>query len=261
MSAVFLDIVVQQLVGTIRDLVPITALIVVFRLATGGQFGPSLARIVIGLVYVALGLMLFRIGIEESLIPVGSEMARQLVEAGASDGNYLAVFAFAGLIGLTATLIEPSLVVVAERVEELSGGALRAGRLRIVVACGVAGGLVLGTGRIVLGVPLPYLIAGLVLVLIVLALTSPRQIVPLALDSGGIATSVVTVPLIAAFGLTAAEAMPNEATAADGFGLIALALLMPAILLLAVAQVQARLQNRKTGGKDAVQTAPGTDRR
>jgi Protein of unknown function (DUF1538) len=64
---------------------------------------------------------------------------------------------------------------------------------------------------------------------------------------------VVTVPLIAAYGVTVAEAMPNEATAADGFGLIVLALLSPMVLLLAFAQIQARIVNRgSAGGSDAV---------
>lgn len=171
------------------------------------------------------------------------------------------IFAFAALLGFTATLIEPTLIAAAGRVQELSGGSLRALTLRLVISCGVALGLVLGTMRIVLGFPLEYLLAGTVASLILLSLTAPRGIVPLALDSGGIATSVVTVPLIAAYGAAVAEAMPNDATAADGFGLIILALLFPAILVLALAQIQTRFMNRpRHGGSDEVQADSRADR-
>src|SRR5690606_18911288 len=126
---------------------------------------PHLPQILAGLAYVAIGLTLFRIGINESLIPIGRDMAYQLIRfayAGgeASVGDYLPIFAFAALLGFTATLIEPALSAAAGRVQELSGGSLRALTLRLVISCCVALGLVLGTIRIVQGFPLEYLLAG-----------------------------------------------------------------------------------------------------
>lgn len=259
MIATFLDLFYEQAVNSGLDLMPIIVLIGVFQYVIVRQPVPHLPRVLAGLAYVAVGLALFRVGLDDSLIPIGRDMARQLVQSsfGAGDAGvaaYLPILAFAALIGFTAALIEPTLSAAAGQVEDLSGGALQALVLRLLVACGVAVGLVLGTLRVIDGIPLPYLLAGIVPCLMLLAYTAPRAIVPLALDSGGIATSVVTVPLIAAYGAAIAEALPNEATAADGFGLIVLALLFPAILLLAGAQVQARLaaRARRTGGGDAV---------
>lgn len=239
----------NEALKTVVDLAPILALIVVVQLGFIRRPIPGLPRILLGLLYVAIGLTLFRIGIAETLIPIGRDMAHQLVDAAASPEawalrRHLPILAFAAAIGFTATLIEPTLTAAAERVEDLSGGALRARLLRLVVAGGVALGLLLGTLRIVHGVPLAYLLAAISLGLIALALTAPRQIVPLALDSGAIATSVVTVPLIAAYGAAVAEALPNDATAADGFGLIVLALLMPVLLILVLAHVQERATKR-----------------
>lgn len=257
---------IKAAIKTFLDIGPIILVVAVFQVAFVRRSLPRLPQILVGLAYVAIGLTLFRIGIDESLIPIGRDMAFQLVgsayaagEAGL--GDYLPVFAFAALLGFTATLIEPTLIAAATRVQELSGGSLNALTLRLVISCGVALGLVLGAVRIVHGFPLEYLLAGVVASLILLALTAPRGIVPLALDSGAIATSVVTVPLIAAFGAAVAEAMPNDATAADGFGLIILALLLPAVLVLAVAQIQARNMNRlRNGGSDEVQAASRADR-
>lgn len=251
-------LLMDEAIKTVLDIAPIILVIAVFQFVFIRRSLPHLPQILAGLAYVAIGLTLFRIGINESLIPIGRDMAHQLVgfayAAGeASVGDYLPIFAFAALLGFTATLIEPTLIAAASKVQELSGGSLRALTLRLVISCGVALGLVLGTIRIVLGFPLEYLLAGVTASLILLALTAPRDIVPLALDSGGIATSVVTVPLIAAYGAAVAEAMPNDATAADGFGLIVLALLLPAVLLLSLAQIQARFMNRPNkGGSDEV---------
>jgi len=251
-------IFIEEAIKTVLDIAPIIIVIAIFQFAFIKRPLPYLPQILVGLVYVALGLTLFRIGINESLIPIGRDMAYQLVgfayaEGAATFVDYLPIFAFAALLGFTATLIEPTLIAAAGRVQELSGGSLRAMTLRLVISCGVALGLVLGTIRIVQGFPLEYLLAGITAALILLTLTAPREIVPLALDSGGIATSVVTVPLIAAYGAAVAEAMPNDATAVDGFGLIILALLLPAVLVLALAQIQARFQSRSTkGGSDEV---------
>lgn len=248
----------SEILKTVFDMLPILALIAIFQIVIIRRRIANLPKVLIGLLYVALGLTFFRIGLAESLIPIGRDMARQLVSSAFAEGavtfwSYLPILAFATMIGFTATLIEPTLIAAAQRVQGLSGGALNARSLRLVVACGVAIGLMMGTLRILYDIPLAYLLATVVAVLILLALTAPRGIVPLSLDSGGIATSVVTVPLIAAFGVTVAEVLPNEATAADGFGLIVLALLLPAVLLLLSAQIQARLIDmRKKGGKHAV---------
>lgn len=251
-------LLIDEAIKTVLDIAPIILVIAVFQFAFIRRSLPHLPQILAGLAYVAIGLTLFRIGINESLIPIGRDMAYQLVGFAYAAGeanlwDYLPIFAFAALLGFTATLIEPTLIAAASRVQELSGGSLRAFTLRLVISCGVALGLVLGTARIILGFPLEYLLAGVTASLILLALTAPRGIVPLALDSGGIATSVVTVPLIAAYGAAVAEAMPNDATAADGFGLIILALLLPAVLVLSLAQFQARFMNRlNKGGSDEV---------
>ncbi len=253
-----LDILLRAVVDTLFDLAPITILIGIFQFGIVRRPMANPRRILFGLFYVFLGLTLFRIGLEETLIPVGHEMARQLVEAAYATGpatwlDLVPVCAFAVLIGFSATFIEPTLTATATRVHELSGGAVTARTLRIVVSCGLGFGLFLGTVRIVSGLPLPYMLVGLIAILIVLVRAAPREVVPLALDCGGIATSVVTVPLLMGYGIAVAETIPGETTAADGFGLIVLALLLPAILVLAYARLQAVIAARASGGKgDAV---------
>ena len=88
--------------------------------------------------------------------------------------------------------------MVADRVRDLTGGGVRPLTLRVVVAARMAAGLALGTVRVVTGVRLEYLLALLVLLILLLSLRAPRPLVALAYDTGPMATSIVTVPLITA---------------------------------------------------------------
>ena len=91
------------------------------------------------------------------------------------------------------------------------------------------------------------MIVGYVIVIIQTAF-APRLIVPLAYDSGGVTTSTVTVPLVAALGLGLATTVPGRSPLLDGFGLIALASLFPMITVMAYAQLSARKAGRERSG-------------
>ena len=94
--------------------------------------------------------------------------------------------------------------------------------------------------------PLPYFIAAGYLTVIVQTIAAPKEIVPLAYDSGGVTTSTVTVPLITALGLGLAEALPGRSPLLDGFGLVAFASLFPIIAVLAYAQLSALSSGRRS---------------
>ena len=142
-------------------------------------------------------------------------------------------------IGFSTTIAEPSLLAVALKAHQVSGGVIGVWGLRIAVAIGVAIGIALGSYRIITGTPLHwYIIAGYVIVL-VQTLFAPRMIIPLAYDSGGVTTSTVTVPIVAALGLGLASNIPGRNPVFDGFGLIAFASLFPIITVMAYAQISA----------------------
>ena len=152
-------------------------------------------------------------------------------------GDYYWVYIFAFAIGFSTTVAEPSLIAVAIKANQVSGGAIGIWGLRIAVAVGVAVGISLGTFRIVTGYPLHYFIIVGYIIVIVQTFSAPRMIVPLAYDSGGVTTSTVTVPLVAALGLGLAETVPGRSPLLDGFGLIAFASLFPIISVMAYAQI------------------------
>ncbi len=234
-------------ISTLRDVAPIIAVLVFFQVVVLRRRLPHLGRIVRGFVYVLIGLTLFLIGLEQALFPIGETMARQLTAASASAStvvkwdDYLLVYAFAAAIGFAATVAEPALISVSMKAEEVSGGALKARGLRIAVAVGVAIGVSLGCFRIVTGTPLPWYIVVAYAVVILQTFRSARgaygSIVPLAYDSGGVTTSTVTVPVVAALGLGLASSVPGRSPLIDGFGLIAFASVFPIMSVLGYAMI------------------------
>ncbi len=242
------------LFATFRDILPILILITCFQLFVLRQPIPHLRRLIVGGVYVVLGLALFLIGLEKALFPVGKIMATQLCDpsfitgGSAAASNWAAygwVYLFAAMIGFSTTIAEPSLLAVAIKANEVSGGVISQWGLRITVAVGVAAGISLGAFRIVTGTPLYVFILVGYAVVVVQTFLAPKKIIALAYDSGGVTTSTVTVPLVAALGLGLSESVPGRNPALDGFGLIAFASLFPIITVMGYAQYTHWITSRK----------------
>lgn len=229
-------------------MLPILSIILVFQLLVIRRPIPHVKKVGFGFFYVLIGLALFLLGLEKALFPLGKMMAEQLTapafvnpESLAADAmswtNYTWVYIFAAAIGFSTTIAEPSLIAVALKAEEVSGGGIKSNSLRVAVAIGVAVGIALGSYRIVVGHPIHYYIIAGYIVVVVQTFFCPKLIVPLAYDSGGVTTSTVTVPLVAALGLGLASTIPGRSPLIDGFGLIAFASLFPIIAVMAYAQI------------------------
>lgn len=251
--------ILMTVLSTVRDVLPIAGIIFGFQLLVIRKPMPHLRKVLIGFVYVLAGLALFLVGLEEALFPLGKLMAQQLTDpafiAARIDGaidwwDYRWVYLFALAIGFATTIAEPSLIAVAIKAQEVSGGTISVWGLRIAVAIGVAFGIALGTYRIVTGTPLHYYIITGYIFVVVQTFYAPRLIIGLAYDSGGVTTSTVTVPLVAALGLGLASTIPGRSPLLDGFGLIAFASLFPMITVMGYAQ----LSEWRAGRKPAVRT-------
>lgn len=253
----------MQVIGaSALDVIPIALFLFVFqRLVIGGPM-PNGKQIVVGFIFVAVGLGLFLLGLEQTLFPLGRLMAQQLTDPdflydlvgrgpeALKWQDYYWVYLFALAIGFSATLAEPALIAVSLKANEVSGGAISVWGLRVAVAIGVGVGVSLGCYRIVTGLPLHYFIGAGYLVVIAQTMIAPKQIVPLAYDSGGVSTSTVTVPIVTALGLGLAEAVPGRSQLLDGFGLVAFACLFPIISVLAYGQLAVWKENISVSRRD-----------
>lgn len=246
--------------STTLDILPIAVVIFGFQFLVLRKPLSHPRRMMTGFLYVWLGLSLFLVGLETALFPIGRLMAEQLVAPGMLPGeadalvrhwsDYYWIYLFAFSIGAATTIAEPALIAVALKAQEISCGSIRPNILRLAVALGMATGITLGTWRIVTGLPLHWFILGAYVIVIIQTLTSPKHIIPLAYDSGGVTTSTITVPIITALGLSMANVIPGRNPLIDGFGMIALACLFPIITVLGYAQITHWWSHRNRQGND-----------
>ncbi len=225
--------------GSLRDLAPIVLVIGFFQLVVLRQPIPNLGEILLGALLVVVGLTLFVRGLELGLFPIGESMAF----AFARKGSLPWLLAFAFSLGFGTTVAEPALIAVAAEAAEVAAEAGLIGRssgeraayalgLRYTVAVSVGIAILVGVLRIVRGWPIQYLIIGGYLGVVVMTAFAPPEIVGIAYDSGGVTTSTITVPLVAALGVGLAQSIKGRNPMIDGFGLIAFASLTPMIFVM-----------------------------
>ena len=220
--------IIYGLLGVIKDILPILFVVFFFQLVIIKKPIPHLHKIVLGILFVIIGLYSFLIGLEMGLFPLGESMALQLTQM----GNMWLIYIFGFLIGFATTMAEPALIAVALKAKEVSAGKINDFILRVFVAIGVGIGIALGCYRIVVGDSIHYYIIVGYIIVIIMTYFAPRYIIPIAYDSGGVTTSTVTVPLVAALGLGLASNIEGRNPLIDGFGLIAFASLFPMITVM-----------------------------
>lgn len=228
------------MLGSIRDLLPIVLVIVFFQFVVLQQPLPNIGQILLGVLFVILGLTFFIHGLEQGLFPIGESMAT----AFARKGSLFWLIAFAFSLGFGTTVAEPALIAVAEEAAEVAanGGMIGvteaaklqyADGLRYTVALSVGLAIVVGVIRILKGWPVQWFIIGGYVLVVIMTMFAPKEIIGIAYDSGGVTTSTITVPLVTALGVGLASSIRGRNPMIDGFGLIALASLTPIIFVMA----------------------------
>ncbi len=229
----------RDAIGSMRDLLPIVVVVSVFQVLVFREPASELWSMAAGALLVVAGLTFFIFGLRLALFPVGEGLAHALARKGSV--FWLVVFAF--LLGFGTTIAEPALIAIASEAAEVAAGAGVIGSsdeakgsyalgLRLTVALAVGVALVIGVMRILANWSLPIMIiAGYFLVILVTTI-APQEIIAIAYDSGGVTTSTVTVPLVAALGIGLASSLKGRNPMTDGFGLIAFASLTPILFVL-----------------------------
>lgn len=230
----------RSMLSSLRDLAPIIFVIAFFQLVVLQQPIPNLGQLLGGLALVVMGLTFFVYGLEMGLFPIGETMAYAFARKGSL--FWLVLFAFA--LGFGTTIAEPALIAVAQEaaIAAANSGVIAnedAARtsyalgLRYTVALSVGAAIVLGVIRILKGWPIQWLIMGGYIGVVIMTIFAPNEIIGIAYDTGGVTTSTITVPLVAALGVGLASSIRGRNPMTDGFGLIAFASLTPMIFVMA----------------------------
>lgn len=228
-----------HILGSLRDLIPIICVIAVFQLVLIRQPFPEMVDMIIGLIFVVLGLALFVMGLEIGLFPIGEAMA----EAFARKGSLFWLLLFGFGLGFSTTIAEPALIAIAKEASLVAAKGKFIGSdsasmdsyafgLRLTVALSVGIAVMIGLIRILKGWPIQYLIIGGYISVMIITFFAPKEIIGIAYDSGGVTTSTVTVPLVTALGVGLASSIRGRNPLIDGFGLIAFASLLPMVFVM-----------------------------
>ena len=234
-----LGIILTKLRSAFMDLVPIIGVVAFFQLVVIQKPFPNLGEVLIGTLFVVIGLMLFIEGLTIGLFPIGESLAHALAHKGSM--FWLLLFAF--FLGFSTTIAEPALIAIAQEAARVAADSgyiqnsstakeLYSFGLRITVALSVGLAIVTGVIRIIKGWPIYYFIIGGYILVLLMTMIAPAAILGLAFDSGGVTTSTITVPLVTALGVGLASVLKNRSPLLDGFGLIAFASLMPMIFVM-----------------------------
>ncbi len=227
---------VKEVKDTIREvlsaIVPITTVVIVLHL-TLIKLPPNVfGQLLIGAIFVFLGMFFFLYGVNIGLLPMGRLLGSELPAKGSIVFFVIASF----LLGMAITVADPDVMVLANQVASVSDGEISRLLLILVVAIGMGFFITVAMVRIVLGVPIKYLLAGGYGLLLVLSLFAPANFVPISFDSGAVATGPLIVPFVLSLGLGTASVLQGRSPLQDGFGLMGLASLGPilAVMLLGV---------------------------
>lgn len=215
----------EKLAETLKAVFPILA-IVLLLCFTIAPIPPSiLMTFLIGAVLLIVGMLLFNVGVELSMTPMGERVGSIMTKS----KNVLVVIVVSFIMGFIITVSEPDLQVLAEQVPSVPNLILI-----LAVAVGVGTFLVIALLRMLLGIPLSYLLLFFYAIIFALTIFVPGDFLAIAFDSGGVTTGPMTVPFIMAFGIGVSAIRSDKHAADDSFGLVALCSIGPilAVLLL-----------------------------
>ncbi len=218
----------EKLTETLAAVLPILA-IVLLLCFTIAPIPPSiLMTFLVGAVLLIVGMLLFNVGVEMSMTPIGERVGS--IMTGSKSIFVVIIVSF--IMGFIITISEPDLQVLAEQVPAVPNMVLI-----LSVALGVAVFLVFALLRMLLGIPLAYLLVGFYGLIFLLTIFVPDSFLAVAFDSGGVTTGPMTVPFIMAFGIGVSAIRNDRHAADDSFGLVSMCSIGPILAVLIVGMI------------------------
>lgn len=219
------SILKEKLNESIASVLPILLIVAVLCFSFVPVGSDRMLSFLVAAVLLIAGMGLFQLGADTAMAPMGRLMGARLTKT----RKMLLILLLAFVLGVAITISEPDLQVLAANVPHINTGVLI-----ITVAVGVGLFLLVAFLRILLGVPLRWLLLFFYAIVFTLAFLSDPDYLSVAFDSGGVTTGPMTVPFIMALGLGVSSIRSDRDATADSFGLVALCSIGPilAVLLL-----------------------------
>lgn len=215
----------EKIKESLQSVLPITAIVLVLHFTIAPLPLGTLALFITGAILLILGMGLFTLGADVAMMPMGENIGAHLTKS----RKLGLLIGIALVMGITITIAEPDLQVLAEQVPSVPNMTLI-----LSVAVGVGIFLVLALLRIIFQKKLAVLLIVFYAVIFALAAFTPPDFLPVAFDSGGVTTGPITVPFILALGIGVAAVRGGKNAQDDSFGLVAICSIGPilAVMLL-----------------------------
>lgn len=224
-------------------LLPILILFLIFQKKSFQLPKREVRKILIGMLFTFIGLVIFLVGVNAGFMDVGSAIGYRI--ATLDSKVYVILVGF--ILGIVTILAEPAVYVLTHQIEAVTSGYVKRSIVMFALAIGVGIAVALSVIRIL--IPelqlWQYLLPGYILS-IALSYFAPKLFVGIAFDSGGVASGPMTATFILAYTQGAAEAVEGANVLVDGFGVIAMVAMTPLIALQILGLIF-KIKSRKGG--------------
>jgi len=221
------------------SLLPIVAFFGLFQIFSLRLSGRALSKILIGLAYTYIGLVLFLTGANVGFMPTGSYLGSVIA---AAPYRFLLI-PIGAVIGFFIVKAEPAVYVLNHQVEEITDGAISARAMGTSLSLGVAASVALAMTRVLTGIPILFFLIPGYAIALGLSFVVPKIFTAIAFDSGGVASGPMTATFLLPLAQGACLAVGGN-LAADAFGVVAMVAMTPLITIQILGLVTV-LKNRK----------------
>ena len=225
------------------SLLPIILFFFIFQIVSLHLHKKTLVKIIIGIIYTYIGLVLFLTGVNVGFMPAGNYLGQ--VIAGLSYPWIIVPIGM--LIGYFIVKAEPAVYVLTEQVEELTSGAISAKAMGMSLSIGVAFSLGLAMVRVLIGISILWFLLPGYAVALGLTFFVPKIFTAIAFDSGGVASGPMTATFLLPFSMGACEALGGNVVT-DAFGVVAMVAMTPLItiqILGLIYQIQEQMKEKQ----------------
>lgn len=227
-------------------LLPIFAFFLLFQVFTLKLKKRPFMKILVGIIYTYIGLVLFLTGVNVGFSPLGYVLGGAILD----NGMKWLLVPLAMLMGWFIINAEPAVHVLNKQVTELSAGAISEKVMGLTLSIAISGAMGLAMIRVLTGISvLWFVIPGYLIALLLAFFVSPT-FTAIAFDAGGVASGPLTATFMLPFAMGACSAMGGNVMT-DAFGLIAMVAMMPLITVQVMGAI-ARLKAHKSVEADFV---------
>ena len=205
---------------------PIVIFFLIFRLLSGGRGSKGLGKILVGVAYTYIGLVLFLTGVNVGFMPIGNQLGFDLADSSLK----WAIVPLGMVMGYFIVAAEPAVHVLTKQVEEVTSGAVPGKALSLTLSLGVAASIGIAMLRVLTGISLMWVVIPGYAISLLLTFFVPDIFTSIAFDSGGVASGPMTATFLLPFAIGACTAVGGNVVQ-DAFGLVALVAMTPLIAI------------------------------